>query len=258
MKWADLKIPYDIRAVKYTGGKYLGVDRKHKVVLDAVRCCTGRVSPKRFLDAGCGNGIYMKHLAEPGARSAIHGVDFSERMVRIARDNGGGKNFVVGNLEEVPYRSESFEVILCAHVIEHMLDDRRAMGELARLLPAGGYVVISTDNKDNTVSRILRAPLKPLYALAGFFRRAQAPEKYFPHNEYSRREFEELIRSCELDIERLITYRFSPPPPLTRFAVAKAFMTLLESVSSKFNLFSDSGDILLAVCRKKGAKGMTE
>lgn len=252
MKWADLKTPYDIRAAKYTGGKYLRADRKHEVVLDAVRRCMDHVSPKRFLDAGCGNGIYLKRLAEPGAGPAMHGVDFSESMVRIARDNGEGKNFVVGNLEEVPYRSESFEVILCAQVIEHMLDDKKAMGELARLLSAGGYLVISTDNKDNTVSKILRAPLKPLYVLAGFFRRAQTPEKYFPHKEYSRNDFEELIRSCGLDIERLITYRFSPPPPLTRLAVAKAFMALLENVSSKFNLFGDRGDILLAVCRKNG------
>ncbi|MBI4832863.1 MAG: class I SAM-dependent methyltransferase [Candidatus Lindowbacteria bacterium] len=251
MKWADLKKAYDIRAFKYEGAKYLQADRKHRVILDAVQKCVCRTKAKRVADAGCGNGIYIRHLASSDHRPALFGFDFSENIVRITRANTGEKRVAVGNLEETPYKSESFDVVLCAQVIEHMLDEAKAMRELSRVLHRNGCLVIATDNRDNTVSKAFHAPLKPFQLLAGLMRPAENPEKYFPHKEYSIAEFEKLVGSAGFIIESIITYRFSPPPPFTRFALAKSAMTLLEGITSKLNLFPTKGDIILAVCRKK-------
>ena len=46
------------------------------------------------------------------------------------------------DITDMPFRDESFDVIICNHVLEHIVDDRRAMGELLRILRPGGWAVL--------------------------------------------------------------------------------------------------------------------
>jgi SAM-dependent methyltransferase len=49
---------------------------------------------------------------------------------------------VTASLEQLPFASESFDVVLCNHVLEHVPDDRRALGELHRVLNPGGWAIV--------------------------------------------------------------------------------------------------------------------
>jgi SAM-dependent methyltransferase len=48
------------------------------------------------------------------------------------------------DVTDIPYPAESFDVILCSHVLEHVVDDRRAMSELYRVLATDGWAVIQS------------------------------------------------------------------------------------------------------------------
>jgi SAM-dependent methyltransferase len=50
---------------------------------------------------------------------------------------------VVGDARSLPVRSGSFDVVLCTHVLEHVDDDLRVMGELRRSVGSGGVAVVS-------------------------------------------------------------------------------------------------------------------
>ncbi len=50
---------------------------------------------------------------------------------------------LVGNATSLPIGSDSFDVALSIHVLEHIEDDRRAMTELYRVLKPGGWAVIA-------------------------------------------------------------------------------------------------------------------
>lgn len=54
---------------------------------------------------------------------------------------------VVGDLTAVPLRSESFDAAICVHVLEEVVDDARAMGELHRLLVPGGWAVVTVPTR---------------------------------------------------------------------------------------------------------------
>jgi SAM-dependent methyltransferase len=46
------------------------------------------------------------------------------------------------DLEALPYDDGAFDIVICSHVLEHVDDDRRAMREMARVLPAGGRAIV--------------------------------------------------------------------------------------------------------------------
>lgn len=46
------------------------------------------------------------------------------------------------DLHDIPFRENSFDVILCNHVMEHVEDDRRCMRELQRVLKPGGWAIM--------------------------------------------------------------------------------------------------------------------
>lgn len=47
----------------------------------------------------------------------------------------------------IPYPDDTFDVILCSHVLEHVPDDRKAMSELFRVMKPGGWGLIDAPHK---------------------------------------------------------------------------------------------------------------
>ena len=47
------------------------------------------------------------------------------------------------DIQDIPFESNSFGAIICIHVLEHVEDDKRAIGELYRVLKPGGWALIS-------------------------------------------------------------------------------------------------------------------
>lgn len=46
------------------------------------------------------------------------------------------------DIQQLPFDDESFDVVICNHVLEHIPDDRRAMSELLRVMAPGGWAVL--------------------------------------------------------------------------------------------------------------------
>ena len=47
------------------------------------------------------------------------------------------------DITALPFPDRSFDALLCSHVLEHVPDDRRALGELARVLCPGGWALLA-------------------------------------------------------------------------------------------------------------------
>jgi len=101
------------------------------------------------LEIGCGNGVILKNIAS--RCDLLTGVEVSANRCQLARENIAGIEppikIVQGNLElglDMP--DASFDVILWADVIEHVVDVFAAMREVSRLLTTGGLLITSTPN----------------------------------------------------------------------------------------------------------------
>ena len=60
-------------------------------------------------------------------------ADLNSRLAQVKMD-----------ITNIPYEAKSFDVILCNHVLEHVVDDQKAMGELFRVLKPGGWAILQS------------------------------------------------------------------------------------------------------------------
>lgn len=118
-------------------------DPHRRLLLDPVmleQC--GAVAGRRVLDVGCGEGRWARMLATRGA--AVVGLDPTERMVRTARQRGGGgQEYVRAGAERLPFAEASFHLVTSYVVLVDVPGFRPAIAEMARVLRPGGQVVVA-------------------------------------------------------------------------------------------------------------------
>jgi SAM-dependent methyltransferase len=110
-------------------------------------------TPLRILDAGGGRGALPAYLAALGHDVEVidrdflwdHGgdMDIERRYMRSA----GAKNIRIryGSVYNLPAASESFDVVTCISVIEHLHNKHLVLDELLRVLRPDGILVLSFD-----------------------------------------------------------------------------------------------------------------
>jgi SAM-dependent methyltransferase len=119
-------------------------DEARRVVQEPIfRELMGATPRGRFLNAGSGADGPLSGFVESFPHiTEIVNIDI--KPVRISDRRSDLRNRdVVGSITEMPFADRSFDWVLCTEVIEHVDDDRRAAGEIARVLKADGYALIS-------------------------------------------------------------------------------------------------------------------
>ncbi len=107
----------------------------------------------RVLDMGCGGGRHAFECLRRGAVVVALDADpvevkGVEALVTAMVDagevpDGGAATAVRGDAYRLPFPDGAFDKIICAEVLEHVPDDRRAMAELARVLKPGGRIAVT-------------------------------------------------------------------------------------------------------------------
>ena len=100
------------------------------------------------LDIGCGRAIDTVELARKGGRCA--GLEPSGKMINHARryiaDNGLEVSLAQGAGEFLPFKTSSFDKVMCKGALDHFLYPARAIEEMARVLKPQGKVIIAIAN----------------------------------------------------------------------------------------------------------------
>lgn len=117
----------------------------------------GIITPQAcVLDAGCGNGLLTLTLAQAlSPEGRVWSIDVDQE--RVARAHAWAKmvglehkvQFEVQNLIALSFDDASFDLIICADVIEHIEEDERAMAELFRVQRPSGRITLSTVTPTN-------------------------------------------------------------------------------------------------------------
>lgn len=107
----------------------------------------------KFLEAGCGLAQHTFYFMEMGFD--IEGIDISklaiEKAKRFAIEFGyDSKMLKVGDVRDLPYKSNTFSYYLSLGVIEHFKEGPMdALNEAFRVLEPGGIMYVATPQKHN-------------------------------------------------------------------------------------------------------------
>ena len=116
-----------------------------------VRKCLDKanIQSPASLDIGCGGGIIAEDLAK--ISQSVTGVDISVASLDTARNhaqlNGLDINYLEAYAEDLPFEDNTFDLITCCDVLEHVNDVPKVISEIARVLRPGGVFVYDTVNR---------------------------------------------------------------------------------------------------------------
>ena len=118
-------------------------------------------SETRVLDAGCGAGMALRLAADLGA--AVSGIDASAALLEVARSRLPDITLAHGDLEELPFEDDAFDVVTGFNSFQYAADPVTALREARRVTRPGGKVFIMTwGHPAGMEAAALVAALKPL------------------------------------------------------------------------------------------------
>ena len=121
-----------------------------------------------ILDAGCGDGInlfgLLKFVKEHNLGVRIFGVDYNPLRLNRAQKIEGVTGLLQGSLTRLPFPDETFDIVLCNHVLEHITNDERALLELNRILRSKGLMILGVPNEGCVLARLRNRVVQPSIA----------------------------------------------------------------------------------------------
>ncbi|WP_058188834.1 class I SAM-dependent methyltransferase [Terracidiphilus gabretensis] len=114
-----------------------------------------------LLDAGCGAGLAAQMASLRGAQVA--GIDAAEKLLAIARTRVPSGDFRLGELEQLPFEEDAFDVVTGFNSFQYAASAVTALTEACRVTRPGGSVLIMTWGKpEGMQAASLVTALRPL------------------------------------------------------------------------------------------------
>jgi len=108
----------------------------------------------RYLDVGCGGGIFAESAARLPSTESVTAIDPSAEILAVARRHaardpalrGGKLEYLNATIESLPEAREegSYDVVTLFEVIEHVDDPASFLERCGRFVRPGGWLVLST------------------------------------------------------------------------------------------------------------------
>ena len=92
-----------------------------------------------LLDVGCGSGIFSSLAYTAGAK--VTGIDASEPLIAQAKQRVPSANFLVGEMEELPFGDNEFNIVTGFNSFQYAANVKNALTEAKRVLKPGGKLV---------------------------------------------------------------------------------------------------------------------
>lgn len=127
----------------------------------ALGCPIESLRGKTVLEAGCGSGRFTELLVNNGA--LVHAMDLSTAVDANKKNIGDRENYSIAqaDLQQLPFRPESFDLVLCLGVLQHTPSPEASIRSLWSRVRPGGSLVI--DHYTWTLSLVTK--LAPVYRL---------------------------------------------------------------------------------------------
>ena len=100
----------------------------------------------RLLEIGSGMGHLVGQLENS---FETYGMDINHWAVKQSRSVIKTTQLQTASAQELPFRDDSFNVVIIKHIVEHLPDPQKAIQEIGRVIEPGGTLILATPNLDS-------------------------------------------------------------------------------------------------------------
>lgn len=233
----SIKEHYNSIAVSYnTSGEFSPIshilDTREKRVSKLLPDYNGR----KILSAGCGPAPMASYITK--GTGIYFGLDFSLQMLLEAQNRLKGQELRLseGDILELPFQNESFDILLCLGALEYVNDVQKAIAEFSRVIMDDGSIILSMQNK-NSLYRLWEHQVYYGQLYNSLKQHKRHPNISKPLEKLtSLNDIISMLNSSSLEVTDLIFYNFNfLPRPLD-----ERFPKLSVSISRKFEFLYKS------------------
>jgi len=155
------------------------------------------------LDVGCGTGLNLRNLPKESI-----GIDLNPRNLLSAKLYAPNAFVVQADMEYLPFKSNTFAIVLCAEVLEHVPNPELTLRQIWRVLKPKG-ILIGTVPSDSLIWKLR------------FLSNHQGREPY--HKHYTLEEFLRVISLLSLSFH-VVSCRYVVPTPIRHLSMNVVFV----------------------------------
>jgi ubiquinone/menaquinone biosynthesis C-methylase UbiE len=177
------------------------------------RLLVNRGTGSRILDIGSGTGIILKTLEEFGQ---AFGMEMSREAIQFLKKRSL-KRVVCSNAEQVlPFKNNSFSLVTCLDVLEHLDHDKELLAEMVRVCEDGGHVLVTVPA----------------------FNRLWSPHDTVLHHRrrYTKTRLQAIIRSTEFRVVKISYFNLILSFPIMAIRKIRASWLLQTQFHSDFSI----------------------
>jgi ubiquinone/menaquinone biosynthesis C-methylase UbiE len=146
-----------------------------------------RFSEGKILDAGCGFGGTLLYLLKGFPEAEGVGIDASDVLLELARETAEAQGmanrvtFEKGDVQEMPYPDDSFDVVISTNVVHHVANPTAMLREIKRVLAPEGLLYIADIRQNWLVGLFDKAFRETLdyYEVRALIQRANYDDAHF-------------------------------------------------------------------------------
>lgn len=111
-------------------------------------------SQDKVLDLCTGTGDLARLIKKQSPKSIVTGIDFSEKMLEIAKNKGSDINYIKKDITDLPFLDNEFDFVTMGFGLRNIQNAEKAVEEVYRVLKSGGKFMHLDFGKKNLFSKI--------------------------------------------------------------------------------------------------------
>lgn len=141
--WHKVPPDYYQRGVKKNLLQHIWHTQKLKIITNLIN--SSKITPKNILDVGCASGWFLEQIRIQYPKADCTGIDVYKKAIEWGKSHYKSLELIHADAHNLPLPNESFDLVICAEVLEHVVEPEKVLKEINRVLTPGGIAIIEMD-----------------------------------------------------------------------------------------------------------------